>query len=129
MNPIRLSLTTQFLSLNLLDFFPLLFAENLMNSNSFGFWQINQPYLNQGGRLCPPNHYLQPPLQIFQTFHHPCVLYLCTDRCICNSSWSTTQMALQSIYPCRYLLVDPVIPQSSHSLVKWCLNFFKQTNF
>ena len=27
-------------------------------------------------------------------------IYLCTDRCILNSSWSTTQMTLQYIYHC-----------------------------
>ena len=39
---------------------------------------------------------------VTKVFFYPqplCVLYLYTERCIPDSSWSTTQMALQSIYP------------------------------
>ena len=34
------------------------------------FWQISTPYLNPGGRLCPPHYNLAP--MDFQIFLRPC---------------------------------------------------------
>ena len=35
------------------------------------FWQISSPYLNHGGKLCPPHYYSPLSPQIFRPFAIP----------------------------------------------------------
>ena len=50
-------------------FRPLLLLEVWLSGQGYrsrGFWQISEPYHNQGGIICPPHYYCPPPdFQIF----------------------------------------------------------------
>ena len=93
MNKFRYSLNPAFLCLNLLDLFPLHFAENLMNYNSFGFWQIDQP---GGGQIMPPKSLLNLPFKSFRPSTIPVffIAALAGTFVIGHGQVSTTQMAL-----------------------------------